>query len=369
MTATVDQDQALLTATASAYFGGFADNSYLNEQEHSTHGFETTRWKQICDLGWTAIGLPGRVGGGDGNLPLTAIIAKEAGRAAFASPLLQTLRTATALHTLNHDHRFDGVLRRVADGATSALIALPDKSVRAAADADGYLLRGAPTVVEWLSESEVAIALIPHGDRDGWLCAELDREQIADRAKAVRSTDNERSTRFDADGLLLHRQQVLADDVPDQHATYALARANLLRASTMVGGAEEVLARTADFARQRNQFGRPIGAFQAVRHHLARMVIAVDAAQLACDEALVRATSDTDESAIAAVALFVAGRSYVDVVLTAAQLHGGVGTTTEHILHHHYRRAKAMQLRSGIRANRLREITAALISRREGSLW
>ncbi|BBZ15602.1 acyl-CoA dehydrogenase family protein [Mycobacterium branderi] len=369
MTATIDQDHALLATTARSYFGGFVDNNYLNEQEDSAQGFETARWKQMCELGWTAIGLPGRVGGGDGDLALTAIIAKEAGRAAFASPLLQTLRAAAVLDTLNGDRRFDGVLRRIAEGATTSLIAPPDKTIRAAADGDSYLLGGEPAVVQWLIESEVAIAVLPRSDRSGWLCAELDRNQITDRAESVRSTDNERATRFDADGLVVCREQVLADDLPDRHAAYALARADLLRASVMVGGSEDVLARTADYARQRNQFGQPIGAFQAVRHHLARMVIAVDAAQLVCDEALTRATPDAHESAIAAVASFVAGRSYVDVVLTAAQLHGGVGTTTEHILHHHYRRAKAMQLRSGLRANRLRDITAALVCRGEGSLW
>ena len=75
------------------------------------------------------------------------------------------------------------------------------------------------------------------------------------------------------------------------------------------------------------------------------------------------------QTAIAAAALFAAGRSYVEVVLTAAQVHGGVGTTVEHILHHHFRRAKAMQLRSGKRANRLRELHEALVVQPEGSLW
>lgn len=62
MTATIDQDHALLATTARSYFGGFVDNNYLNEQEDSAQGFETARWKQMCELGWTAIGLPGRVG-------------------------------------------------------------------------------------------------------------------------------------------------------------------------------------------------------------------------------------------------------------------------------------------------------------------
>jgi alkylation response protein AidB-like acyl-CoA dehydrogenase len=137
----------------------------------------------------------------------------------------------------------------------------------------------------------------------------------------------------------------------------------------MVGGCEAVVEQSARYAKERVQFGQVIGAFQAVRHLLARMVIALDAARLTCNEALTRALPDADESAVSAVALFVAGRSYVEIVLTAAQVHGGVGTTVEHILHHHYLRAKAMQLRGGRRANRLREIHHALVVRREGSLW
>jgi alkylation response protein AidB-like acyl-CoA dehydrogenase len=76
-----------------------------------------------------------------------------------------------------------------------------------------------------------------------------------------------------------------------------------------------------------------------------------------------------DATAIARAAAFAAGRSYVEIVLTAAQIHGGIGTTVEHVLHHHFRRAKAMQLRFGKRSNRLRELHAALVVREEGSLW
>lgn len=70
---------------------------------------------------------------------------------------------------------------------------------------------------------------------------------------------------------------------------------------------------------------------------------------------MTRATPDAKETAIACAALFAAGRSHVEIALTAAQVHGGVGTTIEHVLHH-FRRAKAMQLRAGRRTNRLREL-------------
>jgi alkylation response protein AidB-like acyl-CoA dehydrogenase len=364
------EQEAMLASTARDYFADFADNAYLNEQEASAEGFETTRWKQMSDLGWTGVNLPDRVGGAGGTLAEAGVVARECGRAAFASPLLQTMRAGTVLDALNADERFDQALSRIADGAPAALVAPPDRTVSAEPAGEGsYRLAGGPAVVEWLLQADAVVLAVPVAASDRWLCAVLSPDVIGARAVPVPSIDNERMARLELDGLVLSTGPAARDGIPAGVAEYALARADLLRASLMVGGCESVLERSAQYAKERVQFGHPIGAFQAVRHHLARMVIATDAARLSCNDALTRAQPGADESAIAAVALFAAGRSYVDVVLTAAQVHGGVGTTTEHILHHHFRRAKAMQLRSGRRANRLREIHAALVVRHEGSLW
>jgi len=357
-------DEALLAKTVRSWFADFVDNSYLNAQRDSADGYEAARWEQMCALGWTGINLPGRVGGADGTLAEAGLVAREYGRAAFASPLLATMRTATALDTLGG---CDPVLSRIAAGGRAALVAPADRTVHAAPAGDGtYRLAGPPTVVEWLTQAADVALLLPVAGGETWICALTSPGELADRTVAVPSVDNERVFRLDLDGL---RVTPALDGIAPRAAAYALARANLLRASAMVGGCEAVLEMSTRYAMERVQFGQPIGAFQAVRHHLGRMVIALDAARLTCNEALTRADRDVDETAIAAVALFAAGRSYVEIVLTAAQIHGGVGTTTEHVLHHHYLRAKAMQLRAGKRANRLREIHQALVVRREGSLW
>jgi len=198
-----------------------------------------------------------------------------------------------------------------------------------------------------------------------WVVAVLARDELVARLSPAPSIDNERIARLDLDGLVVRD----ASPVSAEDARRALAGANLLRASLMVGGCADVLDRTARYALERFQFGRPIGGFQAVRHHLARMVIAADAARLTTNDALGRWVPGAEEPAIAEVALFAAARSYVECVLTAAQLHGGVGTTTEHVLHHHFRRAKAMRLRTGKRAMRLRDLHEALVVRGEASLW
>jgi alkylation response protein AidB-like acyl-CoA dehydrogenase len=201
------------------------------------------------------------------------------------------------------------------------------------------------------------------------LCTVVDRGSLDGRSTAVPSIDNERMARLDLDGFGLAPGSAGFIEVPSAAAENALARANLLRASSMVGGCEAVLERTVSYSLERAQFGQVIGAFQAVRHHVARIAIAADAARLACNDALARADMGEDTTVIGAVALFAAGRSYTSAALTAAQVHGGVGTTIEHVLHHHFRRAKAMQLRSGRPAARLREIHRSLVVRHEGSLW
>jgi alkylation response protein AidB-like acyl-CoA dehydrogenase len=369
----LSSEEAQLASAVRAWLAGFADNSYLNEQEGSELGYEPARWKQLCELGWTSVHVPASAGGADGTLTHAALIARECGRAAYASPLLPTLRAATVLTTLAAGRTSD-VLASIATGQPAALVAPPDYTVRAERAGRGYRLAGAPATVEWLNQSETAVLLLPVAGGERWLCAAVRRDDLAGRAEDVPSTDNERAARLDLDGMVLDGDTIRAEDVPAPDAAYALARAGLLRASLMAGGCQDVLERTARYARERNQFGQPIGGFQAVRHHLARMVIATDGARLLCDDALTRAEPDSGETgagqtAIAAAALFAAGRSYAEVVLTAAQVHGGVGTTVEHILHHHFRRAKAMQLRSGKRANRLRELHEALVVQPEGSLW
>ncbi|MGH1561629.1 acyl-CoA dehydrogenase family protein [Mumia sp. DW29H23] len=367
----LSEEEAQVQATARAFLRDFVDNTYLNEQEASVAGFESARWERMRDLGWTSVHLPARVGGADGTLVDAALIARECGRAALATPLLPTLRTATVLDAVGGHKTYDDVLARIVGGAIATLVSPPDRTVVAERVSGGFALSGPPVLVEWLAQAEWVALLLPTRD-EGWICAVVAADAFGERAQDVPSIDNERMVRLDLDGLVLPSEAVRSVHVPAETAADAVARADLLRASAMVGGAQDVVERTAKYALERHQFGQPLGKFQAVRHHLARMVIAADGAQLLCDDALNRAQPGTSETAIAQAAVFAAGRSYVQVVLTGAQVHGGVGTTVEHILHHHFRRAKAMQLRSGRRSTRLRELHHALVVRKEaveGSLW
>jgi len=74
-------EEAQLASAVRAWLAGFADNSYLNEQEGSELGYEPARWQQLCELGWTGVHVPASAGGAGGTLTHAALIAREGGRA------------------------------------------------------------------------------------------------------------------------------------------------------------------------------------------------------------------------------------------------------------------------------------------------
>jgi alkylation response protein AidB-like acyl-CoA dehydrogenase len=131
----------------------------------------------------------------------------------------------------------------------------------------------------------------------------------------------------------------------------------------MVGGARAVLDLTVRYITDRVQFGRPIGSFQAVQHHVAEMSTRIDAAGLAAWQAvwccsLGGGAGDDLDGARAAVAIakVAAGDAYVETTLMAHQLHGGIGFTLEHDLHLWSDRARAATLTCGSREDHLQAL-------------
>jgi alkylation response protein AidB-like acyl-CoA dehydrogenase len=137
----------------------------------------------------------------------------------------------------------------------------------------------------------------------------------------------------------------------------------------MVGGARAVLDLTVRYIADRVQFGRPIGSFQAVQHHVADLATRIDAAGLAAWQAVWRCSLGRDANADAggseaavAIAKVAAGDAYVETTLMAHQLHGGIGFTVDHDLHLWSDRARAAALAFGTREDHLRAL-GSLVAR------
>jgi alkylation response protein AidB-like acyl-CoA dehydrogenase len=119
-------------------------------------------------------------------------------------------------------------------------------------------------------------------------------------------------------------------------------------AAEQLGGAQRLLEMTVEYVKLRHQFGRPVGSFQAVKHRLADMLVEIESARSAAEDAA-RAVTERDDGVelAASVAKAVCSDAYLHAAQAAIQLHGGIGFTWEHAAHLYFKRAKSSQLLLG----------------------
>ncbi|MGB3444820.1 MAG: acyl-CoA dehydrogenase family protein [Actinophytocola sp.] len=254
-------------------------------------------WKEITDLGWQALPFE------DFGFLEACLIVEELGRARVTVPYVSTVAcagfAAPALRT------------RIAGG-----------EVFAYAPFSGAL-------VPWAAEAAELLVATPSGVV---LTSEVDRTPVS----VVGPAPTCRVTYDSVTGTSL----AAATDTIEAYGAAATC-------AEMVGGAQAVLDKTVEYAKEREQFGKPIGAFQAVQHHCANMAIDVMGARFIAYEAIWRLSRGLDASVEVSVAKSWVSEAYERVCALGHQVHGAIGFTEEHDLHHYTRHAMSSALAFG----------------------
>lgn len=336
-------------------------------------GYDKVSWRQMAgELGLHGIAVPERWGGAGAGVAELAVVFEEMGRALLCSPFFATVALATqALLASGDDEAVERFVPAFIGGSTTATLILNSRlaawdpsavALRADRDGTGYRLRGeAPMVIDGHTAdvilapavTDAGISLFAVGDgSDG-----LQRTPLAglDRTRKIARV------RFDsAQADLIGTEGGAANPLA---RTFDLALIAL--AAEQVGAAQRCLDMAVEYARNRIQFGRPIGSFQAVKHRCADMLVQVEGARSAQSHAA--DVADTDDLPTAAsVAKMVCSEAFLQVALDNMRIHGGIGFTWEHDAHLFVRRAKVTQLIFGdpdYHAERL----ATLVSAAKGS--
>ncbi|MEW2213486.1 acyl-CoA dehydrogenase [Streptomyces globisporus] len=350
-------------------------------------GARPAHWKALVAQGLTGIHLPEGYGGGGGGLFDLAVVLEEAAYASLPGPYLATTLTSAVLHRVvaaqaSAAHRSSGagggatvtaetlagVLRELAAGDRTAALALAPGTLTATPVEGGHRLDGtAPPV---LSADAADLLLLPAATPDGerWFLVDAGAEGLTVRPH--RSVDPTRPTaevRADAVSVPADRAVPVADP--------GIARdlAAALLAADACGTAARSLDTAVAHAAVREQFGRPIGAFQAVKHLCADMLVRLEQARaLTWDAARAGADGTGTEARglVAALAAATAPEAAYTCAKDALQILGGIGFTWEHDAHLHLRRAVlARQLLGPADTHRLRAARLAEAgSRRELTL-
>ncbi|EHR50296.1 acyl-CoA dehydrogenase [Saccharomonospora marina XMU15] len=319
-------------------------------------------WSALADTGILGIAVDADYGGGGGGLYELGLVFSEAGRALCPTPVYDTLLFAVALGRLADTEQRRRYLSALTQGSLKATVAAWNPSdasdlmptLTARPVAGGWSVSGTLPYVSNADCSDVVLTTaraVADGEPSRLIGLLLDPHHAGLQARPLTTMARDRQAR-----VLLEESYVPDDEALTGVAGRGLTRADLswvanvavaLQCMEMTGGARAVLERTVDYIAAREQFGRPIGAFQAAQHLVADMHIAVEAATLTAQRAVWWLGKGEPVARYVAIAAMHASEAYKQATLTAHQLHGGMGYVRETDLHLWSERAKVSEVRNG----------------------
>ena len=289
------EEREMLRETVAALVTKHAGPAAVRAAMESGRGYDESLWRMLCEqVGAAALVVPDGLGGAGGELADAATVLQELGRALVPSPLLGTTLAELALLA-------------APEPDTEALEAL------AAGNSIGALVLDADYVVNGDIANVVVAAA--DGQLNRWTRYTSQPVETMDPTRRLARVQPEETAPLGADPGLAHTAAILV-------------------AAEQIGAAERCLELTVEYAKSRVQFGRPIGSFQALKHRMADLYVAIAAAK-----AVVADACEDPTPAGAATARLAATETLRTVAAEGIQLHGGIAITWEHDMHLYFKRA------------------------------
>jgi alkylation response protein AidB-like acyl-CoA dehydrogenase len=310
--------------------------------EKSETGFDTGTWQQMVELGWTGITIPEDFGGLGFGFMGMGVVLEECGRTLTASPLWATavVGSSAILHG-GSDTQKSELLPQIAAGELLLALALEETphhnpygaKTTAVKSGDGYKLTGSKTFV---IDGHVANKLVVvartagnAGDRDGLTLVLVDRDAAGVNMTRTIMADSRNAANVTFDGAQgeLMGTEGKGADVLDK----VLDAGRILLAAEMLGSIQECYTRTIEYLKTREQFGVPIGSFQALKHRAAEMFCEIELSKSVVMEALSALDEDSEDvPELASLAKARLNDTYNLVSSEGVQMHGGIGMTDEY---------------------------------------
>ncbi|HZO04868.1 MAG TPA: acyl-CoA dehydrogenase [Solirubrobacterales bacterium] len=339
-----DEQQAI-KATARDFLAARFKSDRIREIAASDDGTDPDGWREMSELGWTGLAIPEQWGGQGLGIVDLAVLFEELGYALAPSPLLSNTVVGLALTLCGSDDQRDRYLGAIASGERRAAPALWDAGstatpgafkMEAKADGDGVVLDGEKVLVMDAAGAEHFLVATSDGRRH-LVAADATGLTVIPET-SIDTTRRLSSLRFE--GVRVDA----ADTLPAAGAEYeaVLDRMCVALAAESTGVAQRTLEMAVEYAKDRQQFGRPIGAYQAVSHRCAQMLLETENARSAVYGAAWAADAEPESLRVASsMAKAYASDAGWRVPDASIQVHGGIGFTWEHDLHFFLKRGKA----------------------------
>jgi alkylation response protein AidB-like acyl-CoA dehydrogenase len=354
--------QEMLRVTAREFLERECPTTLVRAMEADDRGYPAQLWEGMAALDWMGLAFPEEHGGTGGTLTDLAVLLEEIGRALAPGPFFASVvNVGLAVLDAGSEGQRREYIPQLASGTLIGTAALLERDARHTPDAinlsarrvgDVYELTGSKMFVEYANTADLILVPV-RTDSSATPDMGLTILLVPATSSGIELTRLDSIARDAQFEVSFEGVEVPADAVLGEVGAgwsvlrRALDRATVLHCAVSVGGAQRVLEMTVEYAKQRVQFGRPIGSFQSVQHDCADMVNAIDAARLATYQALARLEDGEPGQREIALAKILTDRAYKSATLTAQQIHGGIGFMEEYDLQLWTRRARVAELKYG----------------------
>lgn len=338
MPVALNDDQATLAQTVAAFAERHGSREFTRkDRDKHQAGERPDHWLELASLGLHAVHLPEEVGGQGGSIEDLAVVVGEASRALLPGPLLPTVCASAVVSSAGVDGTTTDILKRLAAGATATLL-VPQSSLTVTERAGRMRLDGRSVATLGAASAELLVAAAQPGAPDAeplWFV--VDRRSPGIDVDTVDGVDLGRDLAVVRFGDVDVTDAVRLNDIDSSQAADLMVAMMAVEAAGIIAWCSD--AATA-FVRSRNQFGRPVGAFQAVQHRAAQLRITSELSTASAWDGM-RGLADAPEQrrhAVAGAAIMALGR-VVHATVECLALHGAIGFTWEHDVHLYWRRA------------------------------
>jgi alkylation response protein AidB-like acyl-CoA dehydrogenase len=360
MALVLNEEQSMLRDSARGLISDKAPVSHLRQLRDSKDatGFCRDLWRSFAEMGFCGLLVPDEFGGSGLGCVEAGVVMEEIGRTLMPSPFLSTaVLAASTLSRGGSAAQKSEHLPKIADGSLLAALAVDEgakhrplrTNMQAVRSGNGFRLNGAKAFVVDGHTADLLIVAArtagSAGERDGLTLFLVDPKAKGIETERTAMVDSHNAARIVFDNVEVNADGVLGE--VDQGGALLEGILNIGRgavASEMVGVSEEVFGRTVGYLKERKQFGRLIGEFQALQHRAAHLYVEIEITRAAVLKALQALDGDFENAGAAvAVAKARAGSTATLAVQEGVQMHGGMGMTDQFDIGFFMKRARVCQ--------------------------
>jgi len=354
----LNEQQEMMQTLARDFLAGEYPDKVLKAMVKDEKGYTPELWKKMQEMNLMGLSLPEQYGGVGDFLDLIVVL-EEMGRVCFLGPYFSTVAlAAAAFMEAGNDEQKQKYLAAIAEGKKIATLAVAEQSGKYAADsiktqakAQGtdFIINGNKLFVTDAQNADYIICAARTLDtKEGITLFIVPADAAGLTITPLKTIAGDKQAEVILKDVKVPAENIIGEvDKGWAVVEKVLRRANVARCAEMVGLAQQALKLTLDYAKERIAFGHPIGAFQAMQHRCADMLIDVEGARFATYQAAWKINSGLPAAKETAAAKAWVSQACRRVMNSAHQIHGAIGFSEDHILHYYTKRARAYEFSFG----------------------